>query len=143
MEQQLLFQKKVSLLKAAKPGLEALLEPTTSEPTDVDAIERQLQDVETELDQLRADSGTLEQHLEKVAATLAKPEDFLQLESVSLALDHMNIKVPPNSGRVANNLTFEEMMLAEDRRLIALFIRFPSHEILPPPDVFAEARRFL
>jgi hypothetical protein len=142
-QHQLLFQKKASLMKAAKPGLEALLEPATAEPTDVDAIERQLQDVETELEQLRADSATLEQHLEKVAATLAKPEDFLQLEPVSLTLDHMNTKVPPNSRRVANTLAFDEMVLAEERRLIALFIRFPSHEILPPPDVFAEARRFL
>ncbi|HYQ91441.1 MAG TPA: hypothetical protein VES89_05030 [Candidatus Competibacteraceae bacterium] len=142
-QHQLLFQKKARLLKAAQPGLEALLEPATPEPTDVDVIEQQLQEVEAELDQLRADSGTLEQHLEKVAATLGKPEDFLQLEPISLTLDHINIKVPPNSGRVANNLTFEEMVLAEDRRVIALFIRFPSDEILPPPDVFAEARRFL
>jgi DNA repair exonuclease SbcCD ATPase subunit len=142
-QQMLLFQKKARLLKAAKPGLEALLEPATSEPTDVDAIEQQLQEVEAELDQLRADSGTLEQHLEKVAATLAKPEDVLRLESVSFTLDHMNTKVPPNSRRVANTLTFDEMVLAEERRLIALFIRFPSHELLPPPDFLAEARRFL
>ena len=130
-------------MKAAKPGLEVLLEPATAEPTDVDAIERQLEDVETELDQLRADSATIEQHLTKVAATLGQPENYLRLEPVSLTLDHMNTKVPPNSRRVANTLTFDEMVLAEERRLIALFIRFPSHEILPPSDVFAEARRFL
>jgi DNA repair exonuclease SbcCD ATPase subunit len=140
---QLLFQKKVSLLKAAKPGLEALLEPATAEPADVDAIERQLEEIEVELEQLRADSGTLEQHLEKVAATLAKPEDVLRLESISLTLDHMNTKVPPNSARVANTLVLDEMVLAEERRVIALFIRFPSQELLPQPDLFAEARRFL
>ncbi len=142
-QRQLLFQKKASLMKAAKPGLEALLEPTTSEPIDVDAIERQLQEVEAELNQLRADSATLEQHLEKIAATLAKPEDSLRLEPVSLTLDHMNTKVSPNSPRVANALTFDEMVLAANRRLIALFIRFPSHELLPQPDFFEEARRFL
>ena len=142
-QHQLLFQKKARLLKAAQPGLEALLEPATPEPTDVDVIEQQLQEVEAELDQLRADSGTLEQHLEKVAATLGKPEDFLQLEPISLTLDHMNTKVPPHSARVANTLVFDEMVLAEARRVIALFIRFPSQELLPQPDFFAEARRFL
>ena len=142
-QRQLLFQKKASLLKAAKPGLEVLLEPATSEPTDVDAIEQQLQDVGDQLDQLRSDSATLEQHLAKVAATLGKPEDYLRLEQVSLTLDHMNTKVPPESSRVANTLAFDEMVLAEERRLIALFIRFPSHELLPQPDFFDAARRLL
>ncbi|HYQ92744.1 MAG TPA: hypothetical protein VES89_11895, partial [Candidatus Competibacteraceae bacterium] len=81
--------------------------------------------------------------LEQVAATLGKPEAVLRLEPISLTLDHMNTKVPPHSARVANTLVFDEMVLAEVRRVIALFIRFPSDEILPQPDVFAETRRFL
>jgi hypothetical protein len=142
-QQRQLLQKKASLLKTAKPGLEALLEVDTSEPTDVDTIEQQLQEVEAELDQLRADSTTLEQHLEQVAATLSTAENYLRLESVSFTLDHMNIKVPPDSPRVANTLTFDELVLGQDRRLTALFIRFPSHELLPQPDFFKEAHRLL
>lgn len=142
-QQQLLFQKKVSLLKAARPGLEVLLEPAPEQPIDVEAIERQLQDVEAELAQRRADSATLAQHLARVAAVLGKPETYLRRESVSLTLDHMNIKTSPDSRRVANTLTFEQIILAENRRLIALFIRFPSQELLSQPDAFEEARRFL
>lgn len=142
-QQQLLLRKKASLLKAAKPGLEVMLEPDAPQPADLDAIERQLQEVEAELDQLREDSATIEQHLEKIVATLGKPEDYLRLEPVSLTLDHMNTKVPPTSRRVANTLTFDEMVLAEDRRLIALFICFPSDELLPQPDYFEEASRYL
>jgi cell division protein FtsB len=148
-QRQLLFQKKARLLQTARPGLEVLLEPATSELTevdaiiDVDAIEQQLQDVEAELDQLRADSATLEQHLANIATTLGQPENYLRLEQVSLTLDQMNTKVPPHSSRLANTLTFDEMVLAEDRRVTALFIRFPSHELLPQPDFFKEARRFL
>jgi hypothetical protein len=142
-QQQLLLRKKASLLKAAKPGLQVLLDPAASKSIDLETIEQQLQEVEAELDLLRADSTTLEQHLAKVAATLSQPENYLRREQVSLTLDPMNIKVPPNSRRVANTLTFDEVVLVEDRRLIVLFIRFSSDELLPQPDFFEQARRFL
>lgn len=142
-QQRQLLQKKAGILKTAKLGLESLTEPATPDQPDVDAIEQQLQDVETELGQLFADSATIDKHLVKVAATLREPEKYLRLEPVSLTLDHMNIKVPPDSPRVANTLTVEEIVLGKDRRLTALFIRFPSNELLPQPDFFEEASRFL
>lgn len=71
-------------------GLESLNSPA-QEPADLDAIEQQLQTIEAELGQLRADSATLDKHLAKVEATLAN-QPYLQLEPVALTLDHMNIR---------------------------------------------------
>ena len=142
-QQRKLLQQKASLLKKAQVGFEALAGPAASEPVDVSALERQLQEVETELGQLRADSATLDKHLAKVAATLSEPEQYLRLESISLNLDHMNTKLPADSPRVTNSMTFQEIVLGKDRRVVALFVRFPSGELLPQPDFFEEANRLL
>jgi hypothetical protein len=142
-QQRKLLLQKANLRKMAQVGVESLAGPTAAEPVDSSALEQQLQDLETELGQLRADSATLDKHLAKVAATLSEPEKYLKLESVTLTLDHTNIKVPADSPRVANSMTFQEIVMGKDRRLAALFVRFPSSELLPQPDFFKEANRLL
>ena len=142
-QQRKLLQQKVSLLKKAQVGFESLAGPATAEPVDVSALERQLQDLETELSQLRADSATLDKHLAKVIATLSEPEKYLKLEPVSLTLDHSNTKVPADSPRIANAMSFQEIVMGKDRRVAALLVRFPSSELLPQPDFFKEANRLL
>ena len=102
-----------------------------------------MQDLETKLGQLRADSATLDKHLAKVVATLSEPEEHLKMEPVSLTLDHTNTKVPADSPRIANAMTFQEIVMEKDRRLAALLVRFPSSELLPQPDFFKEANRLL
>ncbi|TVR63010.1 MAG: hypothetical protein EA420_08310 [Candidatus Competibacteraceae bacterium] len=142
-QQRKLFQQKASLLREAQVGFESLAESATAKPVDLPALEQQLQDLETELNQLRADSATLDKHLAKVAATLSEPEKYLRLESISLTLDHANTKVPADSPRVTNSMTFQEIVLGKDRRVAALFVRFPSDQLLPQPDFFEEANRLL
>jgi hypothetical protein len=142
-QQRKLLLQKANLLKKAQVGLESLAGPATTEPVDLATLEQQLQDLETELGQLRADSATLDKHLAKVAATLSEPEKYLRMESVSLTLDHTNTKVPADSPRVANAMTFEEIVMGKDRRVAALLVRFPSSDLLPQPDFFKEANRLL
>jgi len=142
-QQRQFLQKKAGILKSAKLGLESLLESATPNLADSALIERQLWDIEAELSRIRADSATIGQLLTRVAATLSKPEKHLRLERVSLHLDHMNVIAPPDSPRVANTLTFDEALLANDRRLTVLLVRFPSGELLPQPDFFQEAQRLL
>jgi len=142
-QQRRLLQQKASLLQAAHLGLEDLTEPATEQPADLTDLERQLQDLETELGQIRADSATLDQHLAKVAATLGEPEKYLRLEPVSLTLDHMNVKASADSPQITNSLAFNEILLGKERRLTALFVCFPSAELLPQPDFFKEASRLL
>ncbi|HPF57319.1 MAG TPA: hypothetical protein P5149_05440 [Candidatus Competibacteraceae bacterium] len=142
-QQRKLLQQKAGLLKKAQIGFESLAGPATAEPADLNTLERQLQDLETELNQLRADPATLDKHLATVAATLSEPEKYLTLEPASLTLDHTNTKVPADSPRIANTLTFQEIVIAKNQRVAALFVRFPSSELLPQPDFFKEAQRLL
>jgi len=143
-QQRKLLLQKANLLKKAQVGFESMAGPAaSSEPVDLATLEQRLQDLETELGQLRADTATLDKHLAKVAATLSEPEKYLKLESVSLTLDHTNTKVTADSLRVANSMTFQDIVMGKSRRVTALFVRFPSGELLPQPDFFKEANRLL
>ncbi|MCP5197061.1 MAG: hypothetical protein H6974_09790 [Gammaproteobacteria bacterium] len=142
-QQRKLLQQKADVLKKAQVGFESLAGSATLEPVDLAALERQLEEIEAELNQLRADTATLDKHLAKIAATLSEPEKYLTLEPVSLTLDHVNTKVATDSSRIANTMIFHEIVIGKDRRIVALLVRFPSSELLPPPDFFKEARRLL
>ncbi|MCC8988254.1 MAG: hypothetical protein LM523_11180 [Candidatus Contendobacter sp.] len=138
-----LLQQKAGALRSARLGLDSLLESTGPNLADAGNIERQLWDLEAELGKIRADSATLDHLLAKIVATLSKPEKHLRLDRVALTLDHMNIKIPPGSSRPGNALAFNEALLGKDRRLTVLLVRFPSSELLAPPDFFQEAQRLL
>ena len=142
--QQRLLQDKAGVLRSARIGLESLLEARAA-PADLDiaAIEHQLAHITAELGQLHADTATLDHHLALVAETLREPEQHLRMDPVSLTLDHMNIKVAPDSARVCNTLNFREVVVGERQRFIVLLVRFPSSELLAQPDFFAEAQRLL
>lgn len=142
-QQRQILQKKANALRSGQMGLGPLLAPTPLNQAEASTLERQLLDIQEELKQVCADSATIEQLLARVVATLNKPEKHLRLERVSLTLDHMNIKAPPDSPQVVNALTFDEALLGKDRRMTVLLVRFPSSELLPQPDFFQEARRLL
>lgn len=138
-----LLQHKAGVLKSARLGLESLLEASASPPLNAAAVNRQLEEIQTELSQIRADTATLDHHLALVAETLSEPEQHLQLDPVSLTLDHMNVKVAPDSDRASNTLTFREVRIGNQRRFTVLLVKFPSNELLEQPDFFEEAQRLL
>lgn len=143
-QQRQLLQKKARILKTAETGLEALLADASARKTaDTAAIERQLREIEAEFSRIHADSATLDHHLEKVIATLRRPEKHLRLERVSLTLNHMNIKVSGAAADVANTLTFNDALIGDDRRVTVLLVRFSRSELPGPSDFFSEAQQFL
>ena len=144
--QRQLLQKKARVLKTAQPGLEALLEDRASGKTMTRAtVERRLAEIEAEFNRLQADSATIDQHLERVIATLRQPEQYLRLDRVSLTLNHMNVKVSGTAARIANTLSFDDCVIGVHRRLTVLLVRFSRSELLPeqPEDFFEEAQRLL
>lgn len=142
-QQRQLLQRKIKLLRGANTALEPLLDPHTADLSTPASIDKRLREIEVELGRIRADSATLDDHLAKVVVTLREPEKHLRLDRVSMTLDHMNIKADKNSSRNTSMLTFDDVLLGKDRRITAMFIRFPSDEILPRPDFFDEANRLL
>jgi hypothetical protein len=101
-----------------------------SEPSD----EAKLRMTEVELGQLRAAIATISDQLALVVAILNEPARHLRLDRVSLALDHMNIKVPRHLRKAADTLTFNDVLIGGQRRMTIELIRFPSKELRQPAE---------
>lgn len=97
--------------------------------------EAKLRDTEVELGRLRAAMATISDQLALVAAILDEPGRHLRLDRVSITLDHMNIKVPRHLRKSADALTFHDISIGGQRRMTIELIRFPSEELLQPPDL--------
>ncbi len=102
-----------------------------SEPSD----EAKLRMTEVELGQLRAAIATISDQLALVVAILNEPARHLRLDRVSLALDHMNIKVPRHLRKAADTLTFNDVLIGGQRRMTIELIRFPSKELRQPAEL--------
>lgn len=108
------------------------------------ALEQQLQELETELGQLRTDSATLDQHLAKVAATLSEPEKSIRkLEPVSLYLGPHQHQSAPRFAQVANSMTFQEIVMGKTAGLRRCSCGFPATNCCRNRISFKEANRLL
>ncbi|MEE4379976.1 MAG: hypothetical protein V2J55_21010 [Candidatus Competibacteraceae bacterium] len=144
LERQLtLYQKKAKTFQAGNPGLQALLNPSSQEPTDWAGLEQQMREIEAELISIRTDFKTIEHYLAEIAKGLQEAEQHLQVEHLSLNLDHMNYKATPGSKYPTNKLGLEEALLGNKRRLVIQLIRFPSDALPPPANLFETAGRYL
>jgi hypothetical protein len=101
---------------------------------------QEIEEIEDELARLRADSATLVEQLDLVAAIIGEPGAHLRIARVSMTLDLMNVKVLEGSPASAATLTFNEMLIGTDRRITIETIRFPSNQLLPPVDFRRETR---
>ncbi|NJN47248.1 MAG: hypothetical protein HC808_13070 [Candidatus Competibacteraceae bacterium] len=123
--------------------MQALLDPSSEEPNDWATLEQQMRDIEAELVSIRTDFKTIEHYLAEIAQGLNEAEQHLQVDHLSLNLDHMNFKASPGSKYPVNRLAFEEALLGNNRRLVIQLIRFPSNALPPPTNLFEAASRYL
>jgi len=143
-QQRLLLQSKLKAMQAGNRGLEPLLKPAQAPPADLNAIEKQIADIEAELLALPADSTTLDGYLGIICATLNEPQTYLRLDRFTLALDSTGVKRTAATDTQATRLTLDEVVGEDDdQRRVILLGYVPRTDILAPRDFIQEASRFL
>jgi len=105
------------------------------------ALEQKLVAIEAELQALGPESGTLEAHLDLLAAALADPAARLSLRPRTLILDHRNV-LREVADSVAREFTVHEL---HDGRGARVAVRLLSIDpaLLARTDFFAAAQRYL
>ena len=79
-----------------------------------------------------------------LAAWLAAPERHLRLESASVTVDAMGIKVEPESGRAGvHTLEFPELVGRDRRRWLILLVRLPRAEMAEAMARHEDAHRYI
>jgi hypothetical protein len=141
-QQRQLLQDQPGASGAARPGWNFWWRTASLAGVPQDGAEgHKLREIEREIGGLRTDSATFSEQLALVVGMLREPAAHLRIDRVTLTLDHLNVKVSADSPNHADTLTFSEMVIGPDRRIIMELIRFPSNQLLDPSDLFAAAQR--
>ncbi len=127
--ERLLLSKKLNELDAAHVGLKLDATPQAA-ADDPAAAAARLAQIESELSELRAEAGTLDDHLKILAATLSQASEHLTLAPVSFVLDHRNVKRSKPDGETIHAVVFQEAR-ADNRHALVMLVQFPRASIHP------------
>lgn len=136
-DQRELLRRKLKTLQAAGWSFDA----APGKAASPEALEQKLAGIERELQALGPDSGTLETHLEMLAAALAEPATRLRLESRTLILDHRNV-LREVADSAAREFTVHELCGEGGARIVVRMLSIDPG-LLPRTDFMQAAKRYL
>ena len=130
-EQRRQWQAQLRTMRGHTRGLRPLLasgdDPTQRQAT----LEQQLMQAEQDLVATRKQLGTLDDYLEQVRLVLSQPEQFLQIQPLSLRLNRLGVKLDPASPEPGETLRLFELTSLDMQR-IGVLVRFSRDDLLPP-----------
>lgn len=133
-----LLRRKLSTLERGGWSFEAV-EGARSDPETVIA---ELQDIESELTKLGADTGVLQARLGIVADLLGQAGQHLWAEDLVMHLDRMNILRDARDAS-AQQIALHELHNARGRRLVLLLVALAPGELPRREDFITAAERYL
>jgi hypothetical protein len=133
-----LLRRKLSVLKRGGWTFEAM----GGASPDPKVLIAELQEIETELTELSAESGDLHARLKMVADVLGHAERQLWSEDLVLHLDRMNIQRDAQD-ESAQPVALQELHNARGNRLALLLVSLAPGELPRREDFFTSAERYL
>ncbi len=134
-ERHLLLQRKLQERLAKKRGLEeALFGAPTLDGTMTMEIRRQLADTDEELQAASVSLRTLNDYLSQIRDVLGHPDDYLQLNTLTVRLDRSGVKRTAADPRPGANVDFAEIELGEGQNAVGIVVTYSPKE-LPPAGI--------
>lgn len=128
-------------LETMKRGALSLEGPQAGE-ADEASLQAELDAVSGQLENLGADAGLLEAHLQVVAARLGEAERQVWSEEVELCLSPMNIRLDPNSPS-GRRVVLQELQTARGARAVMLHVAIAPRDLPHREDFVTAAARYL
>ncbi len=135
-EQRHLLQMKMRALQVPSRSLKSQLEAPYGNDT-IEVAQQQLAEIDQKLEKSLVDFGTLDAHLAQVKEVFKHPENYLQLDEISMRLSRMGIKIAEDSGMHGADITLKEVKLGADRRFVIILMKYSRDDMLPEPGFLA------
>ncbi len=142
-QQQLLLTRKLKAMKAGNWGFEEMLRPEMSGAKDLNALQAEIESVEDELDRMGASHEELDRNLQIIRNTLGSPEELLDMRTIELELDSMNIKADTSTSAKVHKLELIEAYSGIGATRILLPGWFPVDELPAGRESITKAMRYL
>jgi hypothetical protein len=104
------------------------------------ALQQRIREIDAQLGALG--TGLLESHLDILVDVLARAEENLRPERMSLCVDRQGVKQAHPSD-MAPEITLTTLHNSTGRSVVVRLVRIERADLPPPPDFLGEARRFL
>jgi hypothetical protein len=137
-EQQRLMEMQLRVAQLKRNSLEPLIGNRDAKSVDIQAMRQQAEHASETLRHTRARLSTLNDYIDRIEEVLGEPHTHLNVSSVSMCLNEMNIKLDEKSSSAGKVLDFSEAHLGDQLKRILLIARFPRDELLPRKDLFAK-----
>ena len=140
-EQQQLLEMQLKVAHLKSQSLEPLIGNKDSATIDIEALRKQATHTGQAREQSSAGLTTLEDYIDRIADVLGDPQTHLRLDSISMHLSKMNIKLDEHSADTSQALQLIEASLGEHLKRILLITRFPRDDLLPKQDFLADTTK--
>lgn len=134
---------RLRMLQGGKSGLESLAEDPDAHEKEIETLERQLEQAKADLSESRTSLATLDGYLEQVNEVLTHPEEHLKLEKITVRVNRMGIKVAENSPEPASELLLTRISLGPDFARVVAPVRCARDAMPPKEDLLAQAAKYL
>ncbi len=125
-------QRELLEFKVQQPETDLQIDPKHTEAGDNKTQEslEVLSDINRKLEEIKADLDTPEDRFEHLNAILLNPEQHLRLETVSLKLSRLGIRLDPSSTEPANAFTVAEFEMEQTLKRAVVWVRVERPSVL-------------
>jgi len=141
-KQKHLLQVQLQARTARSEGLEALLAESADGSDSMAGLQQRLAETEENLRAVVARQMTLDDYLELVGDVLNHPEDYLQVQRVTLRLNRLGVKVKAGATQAGDEIAFTEVSIGERFRGVIALVEYPRAELLPRSHYLAKAQAY-
>lgn len=124
-------------------GRQRHLNGGASNDTQAAELQGEIDDVARQLGGQAVRLSTLDDHLRFVAEALDNPSAYLSARTFRLRISRLGIRLDEESLEPGYELLLSEMRVSSQGPRVSALVRFPREELLPRPDILANARHFL
>jgi hypothetical protein len=142
-EQHSMLKTRLAILKGQRAGLEAMLGNGEGTSDKIEEVERKLAENEQSLAKFPGVGETLDYAVDRVQSVLSHGPDYLQVTTVKLRLDQLNVLVPEGSPEPATEIVLPEVMVKGEPVIHLLACRFARSDLIQRRQLLDEAQRLL
>ena len=143
-QQRRLLKRKLDAMRAGNWGLEPMLAEQVVQHPDYASLEKEINQLDTELQQLGSRPTDLEKSITHINDVLGRATEWLSIREIQMYLDPMLVKKnEASSDERISHLQLTEVSAKTGERRIILLGYFPAQELPEQPDFLSEAQRYL
>lgn len=135
-EQQCSLQSRLRSRQAQGGGLSNLLTSSYKVDSQCEVIIEKIAETENKIKNISPQWELPRYYIKQVKKILDHPEQFIRLETLSVKLNNMGIKISDNSNQDADLIPLDELTIANVLKRIIVIVRYPRNEMQPSENVF-------